>query len=129
VVAKVDTPSQKEVTTSKIPKTPPARRLTASDRIKIIGLLNSAKLALGENKLMSPPNDNAYDRYRRILALDPSNQKAKNGLQEVAAHYLGLAESAVAKGDLAGGRTFLERARKADPDHPGITTTEARLTR
>lgn len=129
VVAKVDTPSQKEPTTSKIPKTLPVRRLTASDRIKIIGLLNSAKLALGEDKLMSPPNDNAYDRYRRILALDPSSQKAKNGLREVAARYLGLTDTAVAKGDLAGARTFLERARKSDPDHPGISPTEARLAR
>ena len=106
---------------------PAPRRLSASDRIKIIGLLSNAKLALSENRLMSPPNDNAYDRYRRVLSLDPGNEKAREGLRQVAGRYLGLAEDALSKGDPAQARTYLDRAKKADPEHPRIATLESRL--
>jgi hypothetical protein len=108
---------------------PTAGRPSANDRIKIIGLLNNAKFALAENRLMSPANDNAYDRYRRVLALDPRNQKAKDGLREVAARYLGLAGKAAGEDDLSQARSFLEQARRADPSHPGIASAESRFTR
>ncbi len=106
---------------------PAPRRLSASDRIKIIGLLSNAKLALSENRLMSPANDNAYDRYRRVLSLDPNNEKARAGLRQVAGRYLGLAEDALSKGDPAQARAYLERAKKADPEHPRIGALESRL--
>lgn len=78
---------------------------------------------------MSPADDNAYDRYRRVLALDSRNQKAKDGLREVASRYLSLTDNAVAKGDLTRAATYLDRARKADPTHPGISSAQSRLTR
>jgi len=111
------------------PSEPKPRRLTASDRIKIIGLLSNAKLALSENQLMSPASDNAYDRYRQVLALDPTNQKAKDGLRAVADRYLNLLDSAAGRGKLVEAQTFLARARKADSSHPGITSAAARLSR
>jgi serine/threonine protein kinase len=109
------------------PAKPAVRRVTASDRIRIIGLLSNAKLALDENRLMSPANDNAYDRYRSVLALDPSNTKARTGLSEVAGRYLRLSSASAAKGDLDQARVFLDRARKADATHSGIPGTEALL--
>jgi len=108
---------------------PKPRRLTGSDRIKIIGLLSNAKLALSENQLMSPANDNAYDRYRRVLALDPTNPKAKDGLRAVADRYLNLTSSAAGKGNLEEAQTFLARAKKADSTHPGIASAESSLSR
>jgi eukaryotic-like serine/threonine-protein kinase len=117
VVAKVE----------KAPAPKPPRRLTASDRIKIIGLINNAKLAMGENRLMSPPGDNAYDRYQRVLKLDPKNSKAKDGLRAVAGRYLALAETAHRQGNSAQTRDFLAKARKADASHPKLDATEARL--
>jgi serine/threonine protein kinase len=124
-------PPTTEVVPAKVtpsPK-PKIRRLTASDRIKIIGLLSSAKLAMSENQLMSPANDNAYDRYRRVLALDPTNQKAKDGLRVVSDRYLELTNSAASKGNAEQAQTFLARAKKADSTHPGIASAESRLAR
>ena len=103
------------------------RKLSASSRIKIIGLLNNAKLALAENRLMSPANDNAYDRYRRVLKLDPTDKRAQSGLRKIAERYVSLADQAVAKDDITQARTFLERARKADDSYEGIARVEARL--
>jgi serine/threonine-protein kinase len=122
-------PTEKRVEAKASPAPKPrVRKLTASERIKIIGLLSSAKLALAENQLMSPAKDNAYDRYRTVLSLDPSNQKAKDGLRSIAGRYLGMVESATGKGNRQQALTYLARAKKADSTHPDIASTEARLS-
>jgi serine/threonine-protein kinase len=110
-----------------VPANAAPKRLSASDRIKIIGLINNAKLALSENRLMTPPGDNAFDRYRRVLKLDPGNQSARDGLRAIADRYLVLAKSASGSGDAAQTRDFLARAREADPTHPNLASLEAEL--
>ncbi len=109
------------------PEKPRPRRLTASDRIKIIGLLSNAKIALSENRLMSPAGDNAFERYQRVLALDPGNETARQGLRNVADRYLSLADAAVGQGETEQARVYLGRAREADARHPGLEAAEARL--
>ncbi|MEZ4356228.1 MAG: serine/threonine-protein kinase [Myxococcota bacterium] len=127
VVAPVVAPA--EAPAKVAPAAPAPRRVSAQDRIRIIGLLNNARLALGDNRLMAPAGDNAYDRYRKVLDLDPGNDKARAGLREVAARYVQLAEGAIAKGDPAQARDFLDRARRADSSYAGIRETAARLSR
>lgn len=39
-------------------------------------------------RLTFPPDENAVDLYRRVLALDPGNAQAKRGLADVATFYL-----------------------------------------
>lgn len=39
-------------------------------------------------RLTFPPGENAVDLYRRVLALDPSNARARQGLADVATFYL-----------------------------------------
>ena len=119
-------PSPEPVVAKKAPA-PKPKRLSASDRIKIIGLLSNAKMALGENRLMSPAGDNAYERYRRVLDLDPSNAQARSGLRAVADRYLGLADASVRKGDASQAREYLDKAREADSSHPELSILEARL--
>jgi hypothetical protein len=112
---------------AKKPERPKPRRVTAGDRIKIIGLVKNAKLALEENRLMSPAGDNAYDRYRTLAKLDPSDRRASVGLREIATRYVGMAERAIEKGALGQARTYVERARKADSKYAGIGSVEDRL--
>jgi serine/threonine-protein kinase len=111
--------------------TPPAkpvkRRISASDRIKIIGLISNAKLALSEDRLMLPADDNAYDRYRRVLALDPDNQRAKAGLFEVSDRYVRKADQAVKDGRLDQARLFVNSAKLAAPSNPGIALVESQF--
>ncbi len=109
---------------------PPAaksRGPSASDRLRIVGMLTNAKLALGENRLMSPAGDNAYDRYRSVLRLEPGNQRAKSGLRDIAARYVKRANEALDQGDAAGARDHLRHARQADASHSGIRAVEKRL--
>jgi len=100
---------------------------SASDRLRIVGMLTNAKLALGDGRLMTPAGDNAYDRYRGVLRIDPSNVAAKSGLREIAARYVDRANAAIEKGDTATARDELRRARQADPTHSGIRAAESRL--
>ena len=118
---------KKPVEVAKKPASPKPRRVTAGDRIKIIGLINNAKLALEENRLMSPANDNAYDRYRRVLELDPSEKRAKQGLREVSLRYVAMAERAAGDGNLERARLFVDRAKRADSSAPGIDALESQL--
>ncbi|HIK86367.1 MAG TPA: serine/threonine protein kinase [Myxococcales bacterium] len=117
------------VVSSPAPQPKKPRRLTAGERIKMIGLLKGAQLSLAENQLMSPANDNAYDRYQKVLAMDPDNQKARDGLRAIADRYLSLLNTAVDKGHRQDALTFLARAKKADSTHPGIDSAESRLSR
>lgn len=109
------------------PVEPKPRRLSAGDRIKIIGLINNAKLALEENRLMSPANDNAYDRYMRVLELNPNETRAKTGLRSIATRYVTMADRAIDQGDTDQAKTYLERARRADAEYAGIAALERRL--
>jgi len=131
VVVEESTPP--EVTEQVVPAPEPApaprRRVTASDRFKIIGLIGNAKLALDENRLMSPANDNAYTRYLKVLELDPSDVRARQGMREIARRYLTLAQSASRDGDVERARTFLERAKRADPESPRIAEIEGLIGR
>ena len=117
----------KPAVVAKRPEAPKPRRVTARDRLKIIGLIGNARRALEENRLMSPASDNAYDRYVQVLELDPSDQRAVAGLRQIASRYVSMADRAVDQGDLEQARTFVERARRADRDYAGIAAIESRL--
>ncbi len=109
------------------PPAPVPRKLTARDRLQIIGLISNARRALEENRLMSPAGDNAFDRYRKVLELDPSDARARDGLRDIATRYVSLAERALDRGDLEEARGFVDRARKADGSYAGIDAIERRL--
>lgn len=100
---------------------------SAKDRVRIVGMLTSAKLALGENHLMSPPGDNAFEKYRAVLALDPANDTARSGLREIASRLVARAEGALDEGDTASAREALRQARQADASFSGIREAEQRL--
>lgn len=108
---------------------PVARRITAGERLKIIGLSRNAETALRENRLMSPAGDNAYALYQQILAIDPNNDTARSGMRNIASRYVAMADRAIDGSDPDKARTFVDRARKADETYPGIRAIEERLGR
>ena len=111
------------------PMAPVARKLTAGDRLKIIGLSRNAETALRENRLMSPVGDNAYAHYRQILKIDPNNTDARSGMRNIASRYVAMADRAIDGSDLEKARTYVDRAKQADDGYPGIRAIEERLGR
>jgi tetratricopeptide (TPR) repeat protein len=72
-------------------------------------LLTRADKAYAEGKLSGPGS--ARDLYEAARALDPDNEQALTGLQNVGHSELVRAQAALTQGDYASARTSLEEAR------------------
>lgn len=73
-------------------------------------LLVRADKAYADGKLSGGP-DSARDLYEAARALDPDNEQALTGLQNVGHSELVRAQAALTQGDYASARTSLEEAR------------------
>ena len=102
---------------------------SALDELKIMGLLRGAQDALAEDRLRRPPGENAFAKYQSVLALDPDNEAAKQGLAKVAGRYLALARAALSGGDPEKAAHYLEEAVEVDSRHPGLASVQAELAR
>lgn len=84
---------------------------------EIIDLLSSASDALQGGRLDTPEDDNALDRYRRVLELDPENADASQGIANVERRLLEEATAAARDRDFDRAESLLARAeavREAD---------------
>ena len=80
----------------------------------INSLLGEADYALSRNQLLNPINDNAHDRYRSVLLVDASNERAKLGLQTIALRYVELARTAATRGNVSEAQIMINYARGID---------------
>lgn len=83
-------------------------------------ILYAALQALSEDRLLTPVDDNAHGRFKRVLAMDPKNELALEGLQNIVVRYLQLAGESMNRGIFDEAEILLDRARFVDPSHPGI---------
>lgn len=102
----------------------------AFERQRVIGdLLYDALRALDEDRLLTPAGDNAYLRYQRVLALDPDNQLAREGLGNIVSRYVELAAQASHQGRFPAAQTLLDRARIVDRESLLIGQAQTELER
>lgn len=83
-------------------------------------LLFAALQALDADRLLTPVDDNAHARFQRVLAYDPDNEIALQGLEDIVLRYLELAEDASRQGLFEEAEVLLDRARFVDDSHPDI---------
>jgi len=89
-------------------------------RIKIGGLLARADAALAKQRLRTPPNDNAFFYYQKVLELDPGNELAKNGFAKIARRYAWLAEAHIAKYEYTEARRYITLGLEVQPTDPKL---------
>lgn len=65
--------------------------------VHVTQLLTAANAALKADRLTTPKNDNAHDRYRAILALKPNHIEAQKGLAVLQGRYLSFIKSVILK--------------------------------
>lgn len=87
---------------------------------RIAELLDRARRAENESRLMRPPDDNAANYYRQVLQLDPDHPGAREGLDRIAEKFLAVAERALAERRFDEAAGNLEMAASVKPDHPLI---------
>jgi len=90
--------------------------------------LYDASLAMDNNRLMAPPGNNAYDIYQEVLALDPGNQVAVQGIQNIVLRYIDLADAAMVVGQFDNAESYLARARRLNPELPALAEARQRLS-
>ena len=100
---------------------------SADSRSMIPDILYEALQALGEDRLLTPIDDNAHSRFRRVLAMDSQNELALQGLQDIVERYLELAGESMRRGIFDEAKTMLDRARSVDASHPDIATVAEAL--
>lgn len=104
-------------------------RLDEEERARryVADILYQGMRALRTDRLMTPPEDSAFHYFSRVLALDPDNQIAKDGMRDIAGRYLQLADLAGRQGQFSNAENFMRRAEQVDNNHPNLDQTRRRL--
>lgn len=91
-----------------------------SDYGQVDQLLTQAAEYLERNRLLLPAGDNAKETYDRVLAIDPGNRAARDGIKKVAARYLTLAEQARKGGDLGRALALVNSGLRVNANSKGL---------
>ena len=78
-----------------------------------------AEQSLKDNRLTKPKNINAYEMYKKVIAIAPSNSHALEGVERVKRQYLALIEQEITLGNIDRAHTLLERS-----DHVDLTLAD-----
>jgi hypothetical protein len=92
-------------------------------------LLQLAKVDIAKGRLVSPPNENAVDRYRELLSKEPTAadaQEARNGLKRVADILVDEVDRALATGNQQLAGQLLDSLRSVQGDHPELARLQDR---
>ncbi|HOY23978.1 MAG TPA: hypothetical protein PK002_12545 [Cellvibrio sp.] len=113
LVACQSTPKQEEPIAPVVQVAPVAVELTPQQKV-VHRLLAEADYCLSRNQLLNPIADNAHDRYRSVLLMEPENERAILGLQAIALRFVDLAQTAAKRGNLSEANTMIKYAKSID---------------
>ena len=111
-----------EETTSPEPTKP-----ATEEEDEITRLLAAAEADFKARRLTRPAGNNAWDRYLRVLELEPANPDAIRGMERVIERYGELFASAVEGADFDKAAGYLSSIRDLNPDSPVLDQGEQRL--
>ncbi len=99
------------------PQPPPAATAVSPEIAQLLGV---ARRQHADDRLTSPPGDNAVETLREILKRDPKNGDAKAELREIADTYGRWGKIAAAKGARGRARRYVERGLRVDPTNDAL---------
>ena len=94
---------------------------------QVAGLLGGARDDIDALRLTSPQGNNALDKYQRVLALDPNNAEALQGVGAIADKYIELVYRDLQDDNLAKAQDHLDKAAVLAPDRPSVQDARAAL--
>jgi type II secretory pathway predicted ATPase ExeA len=100
-----------------------AKTLAQTDVIQagnISKLLAQGRQALDDYRLVTPESDNAYEYLFAALQLDPANETARAGIQEIVDIYITLATKAANSNEIARAGRYLDRGLGIQPNNPAL---------
>ncbi|MEO9655435.1 hypothetical protein [Marinomonas sp.] len=105
---------------------PAVKTLTAAEKITQRLIVNG-RIALAEQRLLTPEDDNANLYFQAALGRDPGNFDAIQGISEIVEQYTQWAWSAAQKGQYLTAKRYLGFARLANPEDVLIVEVEGRI--
>ena len=87
----------------------------------LVEALRLGQADLTQQRLTMPAGDNALDRFRFALRLDPRNRAARQGIADIAKKYIDFAQKNLANGDAAQFGQYLQRAADVIKNVPDDT--------
>jgi TPR repeat protein/Flp pilus assembly protein TadD len=91
-----------------------------NDEQTVADLLVRAQDQMAQLALTTPAGDNAYESYKKVLAVQPDNEAARAGLRRIGVEYAALAQQAAARGGNERAHEYLDKAQELAPDHPDV---------
>ena len=92
-------------------------------------LLSQGHRSLDDFRLLTPEDDNAYGHYRAVLRLDPANEDAIEGIQEIVDRYITLTRKAAGQHDNDRAKRYIKRGLSVQPDNRDLLALEERIDR
>lgn len=89
--------------------------------------LAAAQRAFRDGQTLEPRGHSAFDHYNTVLALDPSNAAARQGIDQIADRFAAQAGIAIARGHLAAAIVALESVRRVRPEHRQLAELQSQL--
>ncbi len=93
------------------------KALKVKPDVEINKLLNLAEQQLLNKKLSTPVGDNAFETYKKILASQPNNKAALNGIAKVRDKYLNWANYYSKRNDFDRAKYFYRKALEINPNN------------
>ncbi|MGI9569367.1 MAG: hypothetical protein ACR2PH_06435, partial [Desulfobulbia bacterium] len=94
---------------------------------QLAGLFEKADKLISLDRYYAENATGALGVYQQILARDPGNAAATNGVKIVGQYYLLQAQQYLNDGDFSQARVSLEIVKSIDPGFPGLKIAEKRL--
>ena len=94
---------------------------------KVRALLVAAREDMDAMRLTTPAENNAHDKFRQVLSIDPDNTEAQRGLEAIYNRYLRLAQQATQENDFDRAAAMLDRAEAVKPQAPGLMQARVKL--
>ncbi len=106
--------------TETAPAPAPAEEVPAKIERTAPELLEAARTAMNEQRMFSPPNENAFELYMDLLELEPDNRVAKNALVELFPFVMIGMEQRLGASDVDEARRILALLERADAQAPAL---------
>lgn len=104
-----------------------ARRPAIDAQAVIASNLTAGQQALREGHALEPRGRSAFDYYNTVLALDPANPAARQGIDQIADRFAAQAEIAIARGQVAAAIVAVDSVRRVQPDYRQLAALQAQL--
>jgi tetratricopeptide (TPR) repeat protein len=92
-----------------------------SGAVNIEKILASGNSLFKRDRLMSPPEHNAFARYEKVLSIDPTHKEALKGIRNIVDRYVYFAESVIAKNESYKVPVLVKRAYQAGEKYMDVS--------